>query len=128
MRHYGKTIKQYHYLPLLDDANINDQGIDASGVSTTMRATIIISHPDRTSTGNGWVNDYITGEGATGAAAITAAEVNSQPWFQEYGYWNTDYATSKTAAEADGYVFDEPDDGTGHNVVPESGNLYGLIH
>ena len=30
-KHMGKTIKRYHYLPLLDDANINDQGIDASG-------------------------------------------------------------------------------------------------
>lgn len=31
-KHYGKKIKQYHYLPLLDDRNINDQGIDAAGV------------------------------------------------------------------------------------------------
>lgn len=31
-KHMGKTIKKYHYLPLLDDANINDQGIDADGV------------------------------------------------------------------------------------------------
>ena len=30
-KHYGKTIKKYHYLPLLDDRNINDQGIDATG-------------------------------------------------------------------------------------------------
>lgn len=29
----GKTIKKYHYLPLLDDRNINDQGIDASGAT-----------------------------------------------------------------------------------------------
>ena len=27
----GKTIKQYHYLPILDDRNLNDQGIDAAG-------------------------------------------------------------------------------------------------
>ena len=27
----GTVIKQYHYLPLLDDANINYQGIDAAG-------------------------------------------------------------------------------------------------
>lgn len=27
----GKEIKQYHYLPLLDDANVNSQGIDATG-------------------------------------------------------------------------------------------------
>ena len=31
-KHYGKKIKRYHYLPLLDDRNINDQGIDAAGV------------------------------------------------------------------------------------------------
>lgn len=30
-KHYGKTIKVYQYVPLLDDRNINDQGIDASG-------------------------------------------------------------------------------------------------
>ncbi len=30
-KNMGKTIKRFHYLPLLDDANINDQGIDASG-------------------------------------------------------------------------------------------------
>lgn len=32
-KHYGKTIKVYHYIPLLDDRNINDQGIDANGVT-----------------------------------------------------------------------------------------------
>ena len=29
----GKTIKLFHYLPLLDDRNVNDQGIDASGAT-----------------------------------------------------------------------------------------------
>ena len=29
--HTGKTIKQYIYYPLIDDRNINDQGIDATG-------------------------------------------------------------------------------------------------
>lgn len=32
-KNMGKKIKQYHYLPLLDDANVNDQGIDASGAT-----------------------------------------------------------------------------------------------
>jgi len=32
-KHFGKKISMYHYLPILDDANINDQGIDASGVT-----------------------------------------------------------------------------------------------
>lgn len=32
-KHYGKTIKVYHYIPLLDDRNVNDQGIDAAGAA-----------------------------------------------------------------------------------------------
>ena len=30
-KNMGKKIKRFHYLPLLDDANVNDQGLDASG-------------------------------------------------------------------------------------------------
>lgn len=33
-KHMGKAIKVYEYVPLLDDRNINDQGIDANGVTT----------------------------------------------------------------------------------------------
>lgn len=32
-KNHGKTIKQYVWIPLLDDANINDQGINAAGVA-----------------------------------------------------------------------------------------------
>lgn len=32
-KNYGKTIKVYEYVPLLDDKNINDQGIDANGAT-----------------------------------------------------------------------------------------------
>ena len=32
-KHFGKSIKSYHYMPLLDDRNINDQGIDATGAT-----------------------------------------------------------------------------------------------
>lgn len=32
-KHFGKTMKKYHYLPLLDEANVNDQGIDATGAT-----------------------------------------------------------------------------------------------
>ena len=34
-RHFGQKIKKYHYLPLLDDRNINDQGLDATGAVIT---------------------------------------------------------------------------------------------
>jgi N4-gp56 family major capsid protein len=30
-KHFGKTIKVYEYVPLLDDRNINDMGLDAAG-------------------------------------------------------------------------------------------------
>ena len=32
-KNQGKTIKLFHYLPLLDDRNSNDQGLDAAGAS-----------------------------------------------------------------------------------------------
>ena len=32
-KHFGKTIKVYEYVPLLDDRNVNDQGIDANGAT-----------------------------------------------------------------------------------------------
>lgn len=32
-KNMGKKIKRFHYLPLLDDRNVNDQGIDAAGVT-----------------------------------------------------------------------------------------------
>lgn len=33
-KHMGKEIKVYHYIPLLDDRNVNDQGLDAAGAAT----------------------------------------------------------------------------------------------
>lgn len=33
-KHHGKNIRVFEYIPLLDDRNINDQGIDANGVTT----------------------------------------------------------------------------------------------
>jgi len=31
--HYGKTLKVFYYVPMLDARNVNDQGIDAAGVT-----------------------------------------------------------------------------------------------
>ena len=35
-KNMGKKIVKYQYVPLLDDDNINDQGINAEGVSLLM--------------------------------------------------------------------------------------------
>ena len=32
--HYGKELKVYYYVPLLDNRNVNDQGLDATGAVT----------------------------------------------------------------------------------------------
>lgn len=32
-KNMGKKLRKYHYLPLLDDENVNDQGLDATGAS-----------------------------------------------------------------------------------------------
>lgn len=32
-KHYGKEIRVYHYIPLLDERNVNDQGLDAAGAT-----------------------------------------------------------------------------------------------
>lgn len=32
-KHFGKTMKVFEYIPLLDERNINDQGIDAAGAT-----------------------------------------------------------------------------------------------
>ena len=34
-KHFGKTIKVYEYVPLLDVRNVNDQGLDAAGAVST---------------------------------------------------------------------------------------------
>lgn len=34
-KNMGKKIKKFHYMPMLDDRNINDQGLDASGAVLT---------------------------------------------------------------------------------------------
>ncbi len=120
-KNYGKKIKQQLYLPILDDANINDQGIDAQGVTTTRSVTITIQNPDLTSVGNGYVWSYAEGEGADAAAALAAAKLVAEDRFKELGVFDTDYATTKAALEGltPAWIIDEGTD------VPAQGNLYG---
>src|SRR4051812_36510035 len=41
-KHFGKTIKVFEYVPLLDDRNINDQGIDADGAAIVKSYNVFI--------------------------------------------------------------------------------------
>jgi len=42
-KHYGKSIKKYHYIPVLDDRNNNDQGIDAAAADIAVDEWALMS-------------------------------------------------------------------------------------
>lgn len=78
----GKKIKRYHYVPLLDDANINDQGLDANGVVGEFECVLVVGMADGSipklgtlyPTGSTVVGNkvYVTGRGATAVLASDA--------------------------------------------------------
>lgn len=64
-KHYGKELKVYYYVPLLDDLNVNDQGIDALGAArvTGTYSVVFPSNP-------------LVVANASAAAAVTAINDN----------------------------------------------------
>lgn len=111
-KHYGKTIKKYHYVPLLDDRNMNDQGIDATGVSTANEVTITITDPSGTSR-------YAVAKGSDASDALTKAKKVAEDIFKNIGVFSTSYANTKSTLESAGWAVHE---GTAVNA---GGNLYG---
>lgn len=112
MKHYGKTIRLFHYIPLLDDRNINDQGIDATGANTANEVTIIITDPNGASR-------YAVGNGTNAATALEAAKQSALDVFKNLGMTVTDYDTAKGTLEAADWVIEEGE------AVNDTGNLYG---
>ena len=123
-KNMGKKIKRYQYVPLLDDANINDQGLDATGAATNQKATIVLTLPGIPVGPN--TSMYAVGYGANDAAASTAAEVDAANIFRDYGVFDTDYDTTKAAllALTPPWRIDDVTYSNG-NAVPDTGNLYG---
>ena len=78
-KNFGKKIKRYHYLPLLDDANLNDQGIDAAGVTisgstysvTVPRAVLAVANAGKVAAAAA-LNDNTSGVVATAGADNSA--------------------------------------------------------
>lgn len=85
-KNMGKTIKQYHYLPILDDRNINDQGIDANGATSSYESTIQVDAPDasgNTSDSASWqgMSYYFVGfHASVDATAILEAKERFVDW------------------------------------------------
>lgn len=136
-KNMGKTIKQYHYLPILDDRNMNDQGIDASGVSTIaafvanttiVKATVEFIAP----AAEGGLKYYFEGmaTGADHATAIAAALVEAKgkawAWSIQMGFVaaaTVDYAAAVVILDAAGWTTNEISF-SGEGTV-NYGNLYG---
>jgi len=111
-KHYGKTIKRFHYIPLLDDRNINDQGIDATGSVVTDEVTITITDPAGASR-------YAVGTGVDAAAALAAAKTKAEDIFTNLGMSTTSYSSAKSALTSAGWTITEG------SAVNNGGNLYG---
>ena len=109
---FGKTIKRFHYIPLLDDRNINDQGIDATGYATANEVTIVITDPDGTTR-------YAVAKGDDAAGALVAAKAKAVDIFKNLGVYDTSYAATKTALVAASWTITEK------SAVNQGGNLYG---
>ena len=141
-KHFGKTIKLFHYMPILDDRNVNDQGIDAQGVSkaadalankTVAKVTYRAVAPEAL----GGMTYYFEGTSlvvAAGAAGVTAAEGRADAiakgkvvaWAVSQGIitFTTDVDTTATAMGTAGWVLTKIPGTSGDGNV-NYGNLYG---
>lgn len=117
-KHMGKTIKQYHYLPILDDRNLNDQGLDAAGaapsagtLSTAYIEVLMTGQPDSQ-------KFYFRGDSTTSdAAALKEAHGAFVAWAISKGYTTT----TITDMGADvGATFAELTDGSANAVSADS--------
>jgi len=97
-KHFGKTIKVYEYVPLLDDRNINDQGLDANG------AKLVVGE---------WAAFNAAGARVTNGAGATAD-----------GYYASE-AAARTAAGAGGSV--APNGGNLYGSSKDVGAIVGKI-
>jgi N4-gp56 family major capsid protein len=90
----GKTMKQFHYLPILDDRNQNDQGLDAAGalpsagVVGTVNTHPYVAYVSLLRTGGAASETfYFRGDNLTSdAAALAEAKGKVVAWAYGQGY------------------------------------------
>ena len=125
-KHFGKTIKVHEYLPLLDDRNVNDQGLDAAGAvgATGGWAYEVKALSLTASTTTATATALVAAINAIGGAGTASATSNTLTLTKlditkTVGYATAaEVATLKTQLAAEG-VADK------FTIVPRVGNLYG---
>ena len=104
-KNMGKNIKQYHYLPILDDRNQNDQGIDAAGAVTSAGAGYTAYISALVAGGAASQTLYFRGDSTTSAAAaLLEAKANFNAWAVSQNYAGaliTDVAADPAASYAE---------------------------
>lgn len=105
-KNFGKKIKCYHYLPMLDERNVNDQGIDAAGVimTTTQRfvqfpsLVVAVANASKT-TATAAINANINNNGSAETVATAGADNSGGTGYANITLTknNIKYATSTTA-------------------------------
>jgi N4-gp56 family major capsid protein len=107
-KNMGKTIKQFHYLPILDDRNLNSQGIDAvgalasAGVAGTVNTLPYIAMVSVLPKGQPESQTmYFRADNATGdTQALAEAKAKFVAWAYSKGFLTTvDIDSTATAAD-----------------------------
>ena len=116
-KNYGKKIKKYHYIPLLDDQNINDQGLDAAGATISNSWQVLLQTAVSTMTFAVQADADLVVAGVTGAVKSGA------------GPWTITLAASTavvvSTTEAAAVAIATKSNRLGGRVLRLSGNLYG---
>lgn len=116
-KHMGKKIVKYHYLPLLDAANLNDQGIDAAGAAILTTAYEVIL-PRLVQTFAVQANADAAVAAINAVSAGTAAKSGAGPWTVTSNKVNLGKTTQVLSSAVKNAV-------PGATVIQGSGNLYG---
>jgi N4-gp56 family major capsid protein len=135
-KNMGKTIKQYHYMPILDDRNLNDQGIDAAGLvggvnGAVAQSTIVVSQPNAAGTAGAGEDRYFTASdaNATYATATTnalaAAQAKIVAWLLQLGFNTTNDTYAELSVTGAGGAYDAGYRFAAATTHADSGNLYG---
>lgn len=113
-KHFGKEIRVHEYVPLLDDRNINDQGIDAAGATMDPDTYTLVFDADTYTL----VDNTSATAFASAVNAIKASVASASGSTVTLTTTTVDGATQAQASAVTALV-------TGVVVSRRSGNLYG---
>lgn len=115
-KHYGKTIKFYEYVPLLDDRNVNDMGIDAAGATIVGGYVVSLNDLAKSFAVEADADAAVAAINAVDAA--TAAKSGAGPWIVTNSKQVLDSSTEALTATVLALW-------EGSTRVQRGGNLYG---